>query len=663
MKSRRNRLWLTLLAVGWLATGVEVGHDARADEAKSSWPAAPVWKFQVVAETGVAVPNAKWKAEGWQDSQTGTSDATGLCRISGLHHGTIVVTDEQGRMGFAKTWRQRLVKTERIVMKPARSVTVRVVNEDGQGVAEADVNVIADSGPFALEQTGRDGTVSFKIPADASVAWIAAKRANVGFDYFENYESFPSQEFSELPAEVRLTLNGARKIKARVVDTDGQPIAGVMVCPWTIHKPGKLSYINFLSRMFRETSDANGRVSFDGMPGEFLHAITFLPKHDGFDSPDQTSLRNDATDRSLVLKMTRNSRLSGRIVGSDGQPVPGLTLHVEGRGATNMYFRKEIAPDDSGRYEISVASGQAYLLAVEHADFAAPAQVTPVLKEREERTNLDFKLSPGTLIRGQVALGKTPRPAKGQTVTLIQQAGNVPEARPFFGSTSIELVRWTETDDEGRYSLRVGPGEFRLQLPNQSFEQREFLSIKAEPELVRDYHAEYAERGSLSGRVTLPDGLPAERAVVHGAGVPNSRGAGFRCRTDRNGQYKTDRWIETTRLMVTSMDGRFAGFGTATRDDESVDIPLTPAAKLSGRLLDSEKKPVARQRVTALVSRAITLEAVTDENGRYELSLPVGTTYNLHVWPNNKLVTIDQGGTQEAKTYEIPDFVLPQRAE
>lgn len=660
MKPRRNRAWLTLLALGWFATGAGDGHGSRADEAKSSRPSSTTWTYQVVDEAGTVVPNAKWTAESWKDSLTGTSDAMGLCRITRLHHGTIVVSDEQGRLGFATSWRKRLPKTERIVMKPPRSVTVRVVDEDGQGVAEADVNVISNAGPFALKQTESDGTVSFKIPVDASVEWIAAKKTNVGFDYFENYESFPTQEFPELPAEVRLTLNGARKIKARVVDTAGQPIPGVMIYPWTIHKPGKLSYINSLTRLFNETSDANGRVSFDGMPGEFLHGITFLSMRDGFDSPDQTSLRSDATDRSLVLKMTRNARLSGRIVGGDGQPVPGLTLHVEGRGATNMYFREEIAPDDSGRYEISVAAGQAYLLAIEHADFAAPAQVTPILKEREERTNLDFTLSPGTLIRGQVTIGKTPRPAKGQTVTLIQQAGNVPEARPFFGSTSIDLVRWTETDDEGRYSLRVGPGEFRLQLPHQPFEQRELLSIKAERELVRDYHADYAERGSLSGRATLPDGLPAERATVYGAGVPSSRGAGFRCRTDRDGQYKTERWVETTLLMVTSSDGRFAGFATVTRDDESINVSLTPAAKLVGRVLDSSKKPAARRRITATVARAIHLEALTDEDGRYEIPLAVGSVYELHTWPDNKLVSIGRGNTPEAKTYEIPDFVLGQ---
>jgi hypothetical protein len=63
------------------------------------------------------VLETRWTAEGWQDSLTGTSDSTGLCRVTGLHHGTIVVSDAQGRLGYAIGWGQRLSKTERIVMK------------------------------------------------------------------------------------------------------------------------------------------------------------------------------------------------------------------------------------------------------------------------------------------------------------------------------------------------------------------------------------------------------------------------------------------------------------------------------------------------------------------------------------------------------------------
>lgn len=635
-----------------------------ANDSKDRTPHGPTWTFRVVDESGAAVAGAKWTAEGWNSSLTGTSDTDGLCRIRGLLYGSVLATDEQGRMGYAIAWRQRLSKTENIVLKKPRDVTVHVVDQNGQAVADADVNVISNAGPFAFGQSKADGTISFRIPADAPVEWIAGKKKDVGFDYFENYESFPSSSFGELPPEVQLTLDGARRIEARVVDTAGQPIEGVTVYPWTIHKRGKLSYANLLTRLFIATSDKQGRVVFEGMPTSFQHGITLFPKHDHFHCPKQTYTRETEPQLPLTLVMTRNARLRGRVLGPDQRPVAGVLVHVEGRGDTNDYCRDEVTTDDRGRYSVSVASGQAYLIAVEHPDFAAPSQVTPLLKEQEERNDLDFTLSTGTLIRGRATVGKSSRPAKGETVTLVQQAGHVPEARQHYGSTTINLVRWVETDDDGRYAFRVGPGEFTLQLPHQPHEQRESLTIKDQREVVRDYHAEHPERGTLTGRVTLPDGQSAEKAIVHGHGTPISRGAGFRCRTDRNGHYKTERWAEATLLMAVSADGRWAGMGKATPDDESIDIALTPAAKVVGSVLDAQNKPVARQRVTALVGqsprgRVINLEATTDESGRFEIPMPAGFAYGVQVWTAEKSVSIGNGETSEAKSYELPPLVLP----
>lgn len=635
-----------------------------ASESKDSIPRGPAWTFRVVDESGAVVPGAKWSAEGWRESLTGTSDANGLCRIRGLHHGSILATDDQGRMGYATAWRHRLSKTENIVLKKPRDVTVRVVDQNGQAVADADVNVISNAGPFAFGRTKADGTITFRIPEGAPVEWIVGKKKDVGFDYFENYDSFPSSSFGELPQEVRLTLDGARRIEARVVDTAGQPIAGVTVYPWTIHKHGKLSYANLLTRLFIATSDGQGRVVFEGMPAAFQHGITLLPKHDDFDCPKQTSIRETEPQLPLTLVLTRNARLRGRVLGPDQQPAADVLVHVEGRGDTAFYSREEVATNGRGEYSVSVASGQAYLIAVEHPDFAAPSQVTPLLKEREERNDLDFTLSSGTLIHGRATVGKSSRPAKGETVTLVQQAGHVLEARQHYGSTSIDLVRWVETDDDGRYAFRVGPGEYKLQLPHQPHEQRESLTIKDQREVVRDYHAEHPERGTLTGRVTLPDGQPAEKAVVHGQGTPTSRGAAFRCRTDRNGQFKTERWVETTLLVAVSADGHSAGVGKATPDDESINIVLAPAAKVVGSVLDAQNKPVARQRVTALVGqsprgRVINLEATTDESGRFEIPMPAGFAYSVQVWTTEKFVSIGDGETSEAKSYELPPLLLP----
>jgi len=66
-------------------------------------------------------------------------------------------------------------------------------------------------------------------------------------------------------------------------------------------------------------------------------------------------------------------------------------------------------------------------------------------------------------------------------VTLIQTAQLAAPAK------SPDLVRWADTDREGRYHFRVGPGTYEIWGPNQM--PRIPLKIDSEREVVRDFRA------------------------------------------------------------------------------------------------------------------------------------------------------------------------------
>ena len=74
----------------------------------------------------------------------------------------------------------------RIVLRPAHSVTVTVV--DGSGAPVADAAAIAQDRfwPVAQGRTDARGIVELKVPAEANMHWIIAAKPGVGFDYTEN---------------------------------------------------------------------------------------------------------------------------------------------------------------------------------------------------------------------------------------------------------------------------------------------------------------------------------------------------------------------------------------------------------------------------------------------------------------------------------------------
>ena len=79
----------------------------------------------------------------------------------------------------------------RVVLKPARTVTVSVADQRRAPVAGATVSVLDLVFPVATGQTDARGNVVLQAPANALTQWIVGYKSGVGFDYFENYRSVP----------------------------------------------------------------------------------------------------------------------------------------------------------------------------------------------------------------------------------------------------------------------------------------------------------------------------------------------------------------------------------------------------------------------------------------------------------------------------------------
>ena len=90
------------------------------------------------------------------------------------------------------------------------------------------------------------------------------------------------------------------------------------------------------------------------------------------------------------------------------------------------------------------------------------------------------------MLQGRVTVGKDRKANPGHTVTILQ-LGLTDPAKPAAGRGRGDLVRWAFADKEGRYSMRLGPGEYLIWADHRD---QQNLAVAAEPALVRDFHIE-----------------------------------------------------------------------------------------------------------------------------------------------------------------------------
>ncbi len=253
-------LWAALIFTTLAALCVRLDRPARADGAQTD-PAGPraaaasaVWSVEgtVVDERGQPVTGAIVHAvpeDGAVDGFKTTADGAFTLALGGRNlHILGVVAETGGGAGIGVVrFEDGRVFTERdpvkIVLKPSRPVRVRVSDAVGSPVAGAAVEAI-DASFRTHATTGPEGTATLRVAADAKVEWVIGLKAGSGFDYFENYHTWPAPDFPPLPAEVSLVLDGAQTVRVKAVDSMGEPVSGVEISSARLTKIGKVSYVN-----------------------------------------------------------------------------------------------------------------------------------------------------------------------------------------------------------------------------------------------------------------------------------------------------------------------------------------------------------------------------------------------------------------------------------
>ena len=159
----------------------------------------------------------------------------------------------------------------------------------------------------------------------------------------------------------------------RVVDLHDQPVAGVLVHPWLIQKPGQEATMNF-SITFPATTGPDGRATFTWLPERVEGGFSFHAyPSTGYTIESTAFIKRVAGEAEPKLVVAPFERISGRVVDAQGQPVAGAMVKATNAGGGENRFKGSATTNAEGRYDFPEAyTEQVYLFTATKGDQAAP---------------------------------------------------------------------------------------------------------------------------------------------------------------------------------------------------------------------------------------------------------------------------------------------------
>jgi RNA polymerase sigma factor (sigma-70 family) len=385
------------------------------------------------------------------------------------------------------------------------SLKGRVIGVDGKPFAGAKLLLVKSrEAPVDLGVSGPDGRFSLTLPKDQRDKYLLARAEGLGFDFRQLGSTDPADGAG---VEFRLVKDHA--IRGRIVDTQGQPVAGVRVRVdgvyvykndsldtylrlWTHRDPrsGCGELVNELradvGSVFSATTDADGRFTLTGLGAERL--VRLRTEKPGIAEAEYWSVNRANLDpapyNAVNRKMLADNpggpvgawRMHGPVV--DGiaeaeKPVRGVVTAADtGKGRPGVVVRLtrgqndllrtsplETTTDANGRYEIRGArKAKKYMVEVD-ADTREgymPAQRWVDDTSGYDSVVADLRVNKGVLVTGRLFDRVTGKGIRGLVMAVA--AVDNPFAKDF--TKFNEGLDFPEhpTADDGSFRIVTIPG-------------------------------------------------------------------------------------------------------------------------------------------------------------------------------------------------------------
>ena len=475
--------------------------------------------------------------------------------------------------------------------------------------------------------TGQDGRFELQVSADRKdYIWIVARKKGLALGW-RGVRSGRSEQ------DMIVRLGEPAVLAGTVVDEVGRGVPGAMVrlclkMGWMGGTPG----VTFETPQdwFTARTDGDGRFRFDQLPADGTADLWV-------EAPGKAScwtyweheLSNMAgsqfsagrTDIRIVLKP--EGILRGKVVNEDsGEGVAGVRLlaRPDARYA-NYSCVPPVTSGPDGAFIYTGLAANDYSLQVV-APYGQPSdwvgKDVKVTVEMGQTAEVNVPVSKGGLVEVTIIDAKTEKPIENAAVNVSLPAN--------FGLHPCwdNSVR---TNADGLARLRVPPGESRLRMWADAYD------YFTDPEPVIIARGESIRREVslvafpvVTGIVRDPSGQPVAGAIVSSKPVCEEAS-----RTDEKGRFKVA-WRQTWRpsgnirkvlILARDQERNLAGLAEVKDQAQTLDVTLSPAFVVRGRITDPNGKaiPAATVSLRASMPGWLTDAApavITDANGFYE---------------------------------------------
>ena len=243
-------------------------------------------------------------------------------------------------------------------------------------------------------------------------------------------------------------------ISGRVLDQDGQPLAGAVVVA-SVKKDYPRSKQRVDVSYESTKTDAKGHWTFTGVPEQpdsveiaaydYLH----LSEHTSV-QPEPYKPLSALRDGSAVLRLHRGTLVQGTVLAPNGQPVAGAEVfYGEGQGYGNAI--PPLKSDAEGRFTLGIKPGSVSTLVAQAPGFGPTLER---VKVGNETLRTYLTLDSAHSLRGRVVDPSGKPIAHAGVVAFWSGSGGSP--RSSFGVASAQQLT---TDDDGRFEWKEAPGK------------------------------------------------------------------------------------------------------------------------------------------------------------------------------------------------------------
>ncbi|MBI4569689.1 MAG: carboxypeptidase regulatory-like domain-containing protein [Planctomycetes bacterium] len=568
---------------------------------------------------------------------------------------------------------------ERVTLAAGLAVSGVVVNEAGEGIKRANVNVSPEefdaSEDYRYVEATADDDGRFTITGLAVGAYSVSANAS-------GYVQGHLAGVAAGGPPIRITLARAGSISGMVLRSDGSPVEEFDVTASSWPSGGRVFWPQSDGTShYPEGKFTVGDIDGGGTYEVVVRAQGYAPGRSG-----KIDVAKGQAVEGLVLRLTAGGTIVGRVVAPAGQPVgDAVVAAFAPGGAAEMWLRErgyvrrlggrneavDLPPgvarsEADGRFRIPLIEPGRATVHVE-AEGYAPWSVSGVVVEEGRETDLgDVRLSAGRCIHGRVTDGDG-KPKAGVLVsatTGMFEPGATAATGEDGGFEFAHLppgdyIVMAQDPDRNRQDEMGFPGDIARVTLTEEQDARVDIRLGAKPGGVR-----------LFGRV-LRDGQPAPKAMLQGFRAETGMADARMARTNEEGRYEMKDLGPGPYLIVAE-----GGSGGGRHDlvipegvtEYEFNIATTTGVAIAGKVVRAKGAgdgPPARTHLFCMKSGAgrgnlldaMVADARTEEQGTFKITGVGPGSYDLVAGadgfaPASVPVTVHEGA-KEPVTVEI----------